>query len=53
VFVGDSLARDMIGARGVGMPHVWLAPGSARDSHPCCPDDAVIHRLTELEELLR
>jgi putative hydrolase of the HAD superfamily len=53
VYVGDSVSRDMIGARGVGMPHVWLAPSSPRDSRPCCPDDTVIHRLAELEELLR
>src|SRR5207249_6798627 len=25
VFVGDSLARDMAGARGAGIRHIWLA----------------------------
>jgi len=53
VFVGDSVPRDLIGAREVGMRHVWLAPNAARDNRPCCPDDTVIHRLTELEELVR
>src|SRR5919109_2626991 len=37
-FVGDSLARDMSGARGVGMKHIWLAAGTASDSRACCPD---------------
>ncbi len=29
VFVGDSLRRDMAGARDLGMRHVWLRPESA------------------------
>jgi putative hydrolase of the HAD superfamily len=49
VFIGDSLARDMTGARGVGMPHVWLSPGEER---ACCPADRVIRRLCDLEEML-
>ena len=52
VFVGDSLRRDMGGARAVGMPHVWLTPAPSRGQRPCCPEDTVIHRLDELEELL-
>ena len=52
VFVGASVVRDMAGARGVGMPHVWLAPASAREARPCCPRDIVIHALSELEGLL-
>ncbi len=50
-FVGDSLPRDMAGARAMGMPHVWLAgPGSV--GPPCCPGDAVISSLKGLEDLL-
>ncbi len=30
VFVGDSLPRDMAGARALGMPHVWLSGRRAR-----------------------
>src|SRR5206468_4833164 len=41
VFVGDSPVRDMAGARGVEMPHVWLAPASAREARPCCPRDKI------------
>ena len=51
-FVGDSLPRDMAGARGLGMPHVWLTEPSAAGQR-CCPGDAVIPSLTELEDLLR
>jgi HAD superfamily hydrolase (TIGR01549 family) len=49
LFVGDSLPRDMAGARGVGIRHVWLAAGTGE---PCCPADRVIRRLCELEEVL-
>jgi len=49
-FVGDSLARDMAGARAVGMPHVWLA-GEASGS-VCCAGDRTIRTLKELEDVL-
>jgi len=49
VFIGDSLARDMTGARGVGMAHIWLSPGETK---ACCPADRVIRRLSDLEEVL-
>jgi len=52
VFVGDSLGRDMAGARAVGMPHIWLAAGTPHGQRPCCPDDGVIHSLDELTDLL-
>jgi len=51
-FVGDSPTRDMAGARGVGMRHVWLVPPEARPI-PCCPGDRVVRALSELDELLR
>jgi putative hydrolase of the HAD superfamily len=51
LFVGDSLERDMAGARALGMPHVRLvaSPGPADG---CCPGDRVIRRVGELESLL-
>ena len=52
VFVGDSLARDMAGARAIGMRHVWLVGDVAPPSAPCCPGDQVLRSLGELEELL-
>jgi putative hydrolase of the HAD superfamily len=52
VFVGDSLPRDMAGARGIGMPHIWLTPKAAQTGQPCCPGDRVIHRLEDLGRLL-
>jgi phosphoglycolate phosphatase-like HAD superfamily hydrolase len=51
-FVGDSLPRDMLGARGVGMPHVWLVDHAAAAPVPCCAGDPVIHGLDELQALL-
>jgi HAD superfamily hydrolase (TIGR01549 family) len=53
VFVGDNKARDMAGAKAIGMPHVWLAqPPQARLLEPCCTNDLVISSLLELEPLL-
>ena len=53
VFVGDSLRRDMAGARGMGMRHVWLRPeGAASNGGPCCPGDPVIARLAEILRLV-
>lgn len=49
VFVGDSMPRDMEGARRLGMAHVWLAPGRDRG---CCPGDAVIERLERITEVI-
>jgi len=52
VMVGDSLARDMAGARAAGMAHIWLAPEPERQGQPCCQGDRVIRSLREVEELL-
>lgn len=52
VFVGDSLQRDMAGARDVGMAHIWLAPGPSRGEGPCCPGDPVVATFEGLRELL-
>jgi FMN phosphatase YigB (HAD superfamily) len=49
-FVGDSLSRDMAGARADGMPHIWLA-GEAGGA-ACCGGDRVIHTLEDLEGVL-
>ncbi|PYM79784.1 MAG: hypothetical protein DME13_24970 [Candidatus Rokuibacteriota bacterium] len=51
-FVGDSLSRDMAGARSVGMAHIWLVPAAAADPRPCCRGDRVIRSLRELGEML-
>lgn len=53
LFIGDSVPRDMRGAREVGMPHVWLAgAGEPRTTGACCAGDRVIHSLVDLAELL-
>ena len=51
-FVGDSMPRDMAGARGIAMPHIWLIGQAVREATPCCPRDPVIRSLDELEGLL-
>ena len=53
VFIGDSLPRDMIGARDMGMSHIWLTPkASEPKGDPCCPGDPVIHTLEEARKWL-
>jgi len=52
VMVGDSLARDMAGARAAGMTHIWLTPAPERQGRPCCPGDRVIQSLRDLEGIL-
>ena len=52
VFVGDNPGRDMEGARGLGMPHVWLAGEDVNRRSPCCPGDPVIPTLDALGPLL-
>jgi HAD superfamily hydrolase (TIGR01509 family) len=49
-FVGDSPARDMAGARAIGMPHIWLAGEAAGTT--CCAGDRVIRTLRDLESVL-
>lgn len=49
VFVGDSLPRDMAGAKAMGIPHVWLSSGHGR---ACCAEDRVIGSVQELLEVL-
>ena len=49
VFVGDSLPRDMQGARGLGMAHVYVS--RAEDAASCCPGDPVIDNVGRLLEM--
>lgn len=49
VFVGDSLPRDMEGARGLGMAHVYVSP--AGNAAACCPADPVIPGVSRLLEM--
>jgi FMN phosphatase YigB (HAD superfamily) len=50
--VGDSLSRDMAGARALTMPHIWLMGETVVASRPCCPHDPVIRSLEDLQGLL-
>jgi putative hydrolase of the HAD superfamily len=52
VFVGDSAARDMAGARALGMRHIWLTGEPAPPGVPCCPGDAIIQTFQAVEALL-
>jgi HAD superfamily hydrolase (TIGR01509 family) len=49
VFVGDSLPRDMAGAKSLGMAHVWVRAG---EGSPCCPGDRVIGSVRDLPGML-
>jgi putative hydrolase of the HAD superfamily len=51
VFIGDSQARDMAGARGVGMRHVLVAGEFFNGFRPCCPGDSRIRSVEELAEM--
>jgi len=50
--VGDSLPRDMAGARAAGMRHIWLAGEAADGAQACCPGDPVVRSLRAVEALL-
>jgi putative hydrolase of the HAD superfamily len=52
VFVGDNPGRDMEGAKGLGMPHIWLAGEDVGRRPTCCPGDPVIPTLDALGPLL-
>lgn len=52
IFIGDSLPRDMKGAKGLGMAHIWLVSDHSGPLVPCCPDDLVIKSLSDLREIL-
>jgi HAD superfamily hydrolase (TIGR01509 family) len=51
-FVGDSLPRDMAGARDAGMRHIWLAGAEPSAEGPCCRGDRHIKSLRELKAIL-
>lgn len=52
ILVGDSLPRDMNGAKALGMPHIWLDSGCSGALVSCCPDDPVIKSLADLRGIL-
>jgi putative hydrolase of the HAD superfamily len=52
VFVGDNPGRDMEGAKGMGMPHIWLAGKNPERAKPCCPGDLVIESLDAIGPML-
>lgn len=52
VLVGDSVERDMAGARTLGMRHVLLREAGGPEPFLCCPGDRVIARLDEIEGAL-
>ncbi len=52
IFVGDSIKRDMAGAKGVGMPHIWLGTENSGGNSLCCPEDKTIYQLSDLPKLI-
>ena len=53
LFIGDSPALDIVGAKGVGMDVAWLNRDGAALSDGTPAPDYTISRLTELRQLLR
>jgi len=52
VFVGDSISRDLRGAKSLGMPHIWMKAPDLKKGKPCCSGDRTVRSLLELEDLL-
>jgi HAD superfamily hydrolase (TIGR01549 family) len=53
IMIGDSLWRDMKGAKAIGMKHIFLVSQKNHNTiSSCCPDDPVINKMSELLELL-
>lgn len=52
LFVGDTPHEDVVGARGAGIPVVWLSEKQADVSADVVGADYTIHNLTELPALL-
>ena len=52
LFVGDTPHEDVVGARGAGIPVVWLSEKSADVSSEIVGADYTIRNLTELPKLL-
>jgi putative hydrolase of the HAD superfamily len=51
LMVGDSFKRDMLGAKAMGMPHVFLvSPHKQEQPQSCCDEDLVITNLADLLE---
>ena len=52
LFVGDSMKRDMAGAKNMGMPHIWVKPVANSGVSPCCTGDVTIGSIQELKGML-
>lgn len=52
VFVGDSLTRDMQGAKALGMRHIRVLSRQSEGPKTCCPGDLTIGSVRDLGRLL-
>lgn len=54
VMIGDSQARDMLGAKQIGMHHIWLVPQHRLSSStPCCSKDTIISSLSDAVSIVK
>jgi FMN phosphatase YigB (HAD superfamily) len=51
VFIGDSLDRDVAGAKSVGLSAIWIDHGMQQASAGITRPDLVIHDLWDLLEI--
>lgn len=52
LFVGDSISRDMQGAKAIGMRHIWLRGKTPKNVKPCCSEELAITSFLDLKDLL-
>ena len=48
LMIGDSYARDVVGAAALGIDAVWIDAEAAVDARPCAPAIAAVARLADV-----
>lgn len=53
IMIGDSLKRDMLGAKALGMKHIYIATPESQKNYPCSSADYTISNLNELRKYIK